>query len=684
MSTLCHHQWKPILLVLSLVLLLVFKCYSSNSLISLDSAYFKPYSSLYISSLWETNESIDRAFKDLPCVAESSDLYAFEILGIDSDTELNDHKNNESKIPDFKGLMVLIGKLKKSIEKQGSDYSTTQIKQLRQEVLLDIMMVSYSTDLPAMISSYSFKYRLACHRLSYFFIMLSHNLELYNSGNLDQSVLDDMIDVITFYLDGLYSSGLVNAHRKNFLTNKYPLVEKILSHLILKPQTLHYREMIERVLIASRAGEHNNNRRLLSTAGAHAKVLSRILYQIEPLETTLRRKHDITPARLLRLIYKRNILRDKYLTVFEDFKALRKTQQRLTFDINQDETLMVFFEGASKMYEYVANDATFQLIAHDRVDLTDQIKQTISMISNVSNHFRGTSNNISTLNYQLQLLRNRLIDSINQKLRKKIVIDSDGGLTALPLEILRDEYGELLLDKHEVSYVRSNRKSNDILEIEPSLSCFSGHFEAADLILNNSQEEIDYIRKSIDPSYAVGKGVLNRSTEIGEVLHISTHQVHTPEDEPVFLLSASDSIYRRDFFTFSKAPKSMTLSACATHDGVSVSGEGSLSFGFRGLEVGAFQVIASLWNVEDASSAKLIKEYYRSLKQGFSSGLALTNAKKHFIESSDNFYKHPFFWAPFVHLGHEIKLKTGRFPYELLILLLLPLFFLKLKIRITY
>ena len=64
------------------------------------------------------------------------------------------------------------------------------------------------------------------------------------------------------------------------------------------------------------------------------------------------------------------------------------------------------------------------------------------------------------------------------------------------------------------------------------------------------------------------------------------------------------------------------------------------------LESGASSVIASLWQVADASTARLFEAFYQALARS-GRGEALRSAQRLLRQSMP----HPFFWAPFVLVG---------------------------------
>ena len=92
----------------------------------------------------------------------------------------------------------------------------------------------------------------------------------------------------------------------------------------------------------------------------------------------------------------------------------------------------------------------------------------------------------------------------------------------------------------------------------------------------------------------------------------------------------------------------VTLSACSTGLGELVSGEGMLGLVRAFLYAGASSVAVSLWNVNDAATATLMKEFYRGLSQGVPGEKALRRAKLGLLHQENALWQHPHYWAPFV------------------------------------
>lgn len=103
--------------------------------------------------------------------------------------------------------------------------------------------------------------------------------------------------------------------------------------------------------------------------------------------------------------------------------------------------------------------------------------------------------------------------------------------------------------------------------------------------------------------------------------------------------------------------KLVTLSACDTALGGGDFSEIPAGDEFVGLsraflEAGSDAVLASLWKVNDRSSLVLMSHLYRSMKL-HDGPAALSQAQRSMI--ADPSFRHPFYWAPFVFVGGEIR-----------------------------
>jgi CHAT domain-containing protein len=105
-----------------------------------------------------------------------------------------------------------------------------------------------------------------------------------------------------------------------------------------------------------------------------------------------------------------------------------------------------------------------------------------------------------------------------------------------------------------------------------------------------------------------------------------------------------------DVYNLNLAADLVVLSACDTGLGKEISGEGLVGLTQGFMYAGAPQVVASLWNVDDAATAELMAAFYRAMeKQGKPPAAALRQAQTE-IRRQER-WKNPYYWAGFVIQG---------------------------------
>lgn len=95
------------------------------------------------------------------------------------------------------------------------------------------------------------------------------------------------------------------------------------------------------------------------------------------------------------------------------------------------------------------------------------------------------------------------------------------------------------------------------------------------------------------------------------------------------------------------ATELVVLSACETGVGEISAGQGVYGLRRAFLTAGTQTLVASLWQVADASTSRLMSDYYRGLNEGQGRGDAMHAA----ILSLRQRYPHPYYWAPFIVIG---------------------------------
>ena len=135
-------------------------------------------------------------------------------------------------------------------------------------------------------------------------------------------------------------------------------------------------------------------------------------------------------------------------------------------------------------------------------------------------------------------------------------------------------------------------------------------------------------------------------------IHFAAHAQgnrEVPLDSAVILSAGNESskLYAREIADVPVRAELVTLSACRTAGSRTFAGEGLVGLTWAFLSSGAGNVIAGLWNVEDASTSEVMGDLYHGLRQGQRPEEALREAKLRMLRS-ETAYRKPFYWAPFM------------------------------------
>jgi len=140
------------------------------------------------------------------------------------------------------------------------------------------------------------------------------------------------------------------------------------------------------------------------------------------------------------------------------------------------------------------------------------------------------------------------------------------------------------------------------------------------------------------------------------VVHLATHGRFSSRAEDTFILTWDDRINVKQLDTLLRSREQgelkpielLVLSACQT-----ATGDRRAALGLAGLAVrsGARSTLATLWSVNDRSTAFFMVEFYRELGQpGVTKAQAVRNAQLALLKQPQ--YEHPYYWSPFILLGN--------------------------------
>ncbi|MBV6645888.1 MAG: CHAT domain-containing protein [Cyclobacteriaceae bacterium] len=356
------------------------------------------------------------------------------------------------------------------------------------------------------------------------------------------------------------------------------------------------------------------------------------------------------------------------------------TVSQIQQGLNGTSALLSYFEGKETIYIFYIDQDDLEVYAKPKGE--DFLKQVKGLRNAIKYDIKGTYTQAAVSLYD------QLIPKIPRHIENLILLP-DGVMGTVPFEAFVSSTPQeevsyssypFLVKKYNVSYDYSatlmlERKSKidnyengftDILLIAPIK--FDG-FDISLSTLPGSKAEVKAIESVFKENHwdahpkleasASEYFIKNESLDQYRYLHFATHGVvheSQPELSRVFLTSTETedgSLYAGDIYNLKINAELVTLSACETGLGKITKGEGIVGLSRALLYAGAENLLVSLWQVSDASTAELMIEFYRqhlaeSYLQEFND--ALRKAKMKLVNSSD--YSRPYFWAPFVLIGH--------------------------------
>lgn len=152
---------------------------------------------------------------------------------------------------------------------------------------------------------------------------------------------------------------------------------------------------------------------------------------------------------------------------------------------------------------------------------------------------------------------------------------------------------------------------------------------------------------------ATPQAFLDAAPATFDVIHFVAHGIATrrrPLDSAVILAKEKNDRYKllaSDIVKQRLNARLVTISSCHGAGTRAYAGEGLVGLAWAFLRGGAEQVIAALWEVDDAAAAKLMNLMYGRIRAGQDPAVALRDAKRALIQSGTSQQK-PKYWAPFV------------------------------------
>jgi CHAT domain-containing protein/Tfp pilus assembly protein PilF len=183
--------------------------------------------------------------------------------------------------------------------------------------------------------------------------------------------------------------------------------------------------------------------------------------------------------------------------------------------------------------------------------------------------------------------------------------------------------------------------------------------------LQHADEEVERVASHfsgdqklvIKGNQAVPEAYLHRAPERFRFIHFAAHGVasqNRPLESAIILSPDSSGQYKLsapDIIKLKIHADLVTISSCESAGIRTYDAEGLVGLGWAFMRAGAHKVVAGLWDVDDASTPKLMDEFYSELHKGTHPADALRLAKLAMLHS-DEHHSRPYYWA-------SLQLYTG-------------------------
>ncbi|SKB13145.1 conserved hypothetical protein [Planktothrix sp. PCC 11201] len=261
-----------------------------------------------------------------------------------------------------------------------------------------------------------------------------------------------------------------------------------------------------------------------------------------------------------------------------------------------------------------------------------------------------------------------LIRSAEQDLKnnsiKTLVFVLDGSLRNIPMAALYDgkkylvENYNLALTPGLQLLASRSLKPNQLQTLTVGLSEARQGFSALPAVAS----EIQQIQENIPTKVLLNQQFTRDAVEqqiqknAFPIVHLATHGQFSSKAEDTFLLTWESRINVKDldYLLRSRQPgeqnpvELLVLSACET-----ATGDQRAALGLAGVAVrsGARSTLATLWQVNDTSTASLMAQFYQELiRPQVTKSQALRQAQLKLLQQPE--YQDPYYWAPFVLVGN--------------------------------
>jgi CHAT domain-containing protein len=247
---------------------------------------------------------------------------------------------------------------------------------------------------------------------------------------------------------------------------------------------------------------------------------------------------------------------------------------------------------------------------------------------------------------------------------KTLVFVLDGTLRGIPVAALHDgqQYliekynvaltpGLQLFSSQKVAVANLNVLVGGLTEARQGFAALPGVKQEVQEIANSVSAEV-----LLDSNFTRDRLESQVQSQNFPIVHLATHGQFSSQADQTFLITWDKKINVKNLDQLLKERDKITqnpielliLSACQT-----ATGDKRAALGLAGVAVrsGARSTLATLWSIQDQSTADFMTEFYQAINQpNVSKAQALRQAQLSLLHSPQ--YQNPYYWAPFVLVGN--------------------------------
>jgi CHAT domain-containing protein len=430
----------------------------------------------------------------------------------------------------------------------------------------------------------------------------------------------------------------------------------------------------------------------------------RLRKKIFELEYQLAQIEGVDTVQLQKQLHKQKeeliVLNEEINELSPDFtRAMHENSMPSVRDLDtyleqQQQTIVYYISGEEGLYliGLSPRGQVFQRIPIEQDSLRNLIDQLRNTLYN--NPGQPATNDLRQLANTSRRLYQLLLAPIENITTDRLVIIPDGPLEIIPFSLLLSKDVNIddiplkswpfAIKDYSFSYAYSlelllRKQEQQASHVKEKILAFAPNFQAGMLRgdssrfqgeLKSNQDEVAFIDDlfSCQAYYedAALLSVFRKEAPNYSVLHLATHASANIQigDYSFLAFSEAEQYDHRlevgELYGMHIPAELVVLSACETGLGEWQRGEGVIGLERAFSYAGAKSLITTHWKVSDRASAKLMSQLYDQLATGLPKDIALQQAQLAYMNSSENWLSHPFFWAGFVQKGNTSPLNIPR------------------------